>query len=184
MTPVDLGGVVLGVTPGWAACGWALVRLERSGETVLQAGVIRMRDAYRATEVTGSDVVRRGRMLVGQLRVVARREPLVAVVRRALDDAEPLDHRAYGALDSIADELDVPTYETRASASSLDLITGRLGQAELDRLFVELVEDEVPVVQRARAIEAVALVLTAAAREIVIAESRSLIRRRGAGGKT
>ena len=170
------GSVVLGVTPGWAACGWALVRLTPDGDGVLQAGVIRTRSAYRSADSVTADMMRRGRMLSAQLRVVAQREQLVAIVRLDGGLAEELDHRVYGSLDALALELNVPTYEEAHIARSTALVSARCG---MERLVELLDDDEVTEALRGRAIEAVALVLTAADREPKLIESRGLIRRAG-----
>lgn len=181
-TSDTIGSVVLGVTPGWAACGWALVRITPDGDGVVQAGVIRTRSAYRTAEDTAADLVRRGRVLAGQLRVVAQREPIAGIVRLVGVEAHDLDHRTYGVLDTLSDELDVPTFEERHIARPEPIVERRCG---LERLVDLLDDDEVPVVQRRRAIEAVALVLTVSDVEPRLIEARGLVRRTAwAGGKT
>ncbi len=146
-------GVVLGVTPHLARCGWALV----AGDEALAVGVIRTRSAYGSadapTDAAGA-LTRRTRVLAKLLRTVAHREPLVAIVAPPWPAAaSPELARAWGVIDAISVELSVEVHESDAPPDLAEL------QLEADRegWLEGLLDDEIPGPLHRHALHAVAL---------------------------
>jgi crossover junction endodeoxyribonuclease RuvC len=63
--------IIMGIDPGFAACGWALVRLRPTAEEVLGLGVIETEKSDKKRQVRASDDnLRRARELTSELQVV------------------------------------------------------------------------------------------------------------------
>lgn len=111
------GAVVLGLDPGFASLGWALVRLTPHHEEPLACGVIRTRKGYRKGEtLASSDLHRRGRELAGILALIMRREAIVAICAESLSfvrSAKTMQQvgRAWGLIDAFATATDLPLVE-------------------------------------------------------------------------
>lgn len=174
-----VGGVVLGLNPGFGNCGWALVRLEPHRERILQLGVIRTRKGYKKTEVlASSDLHRRGRELAGDLALVAKRERVVAVCAEAVSwvrSAKTMHQlgRTYGMVDLLCALGDWPLVEVSPqdlkqavcgsrSASKAD-IEERLRDRYPDAPWSQLDDDEVAPSAREHAFDAVGAVVAGAA---------------------
>ncbi len=160
------GGVVLGVLPSLAGCGWAIVRLLADAEAVESFGVLRTRTAYGTSETGGGDINRRSRTIARLLRVVAARETLAAIVCRVADPkGDVLDARVYGVLMALSVELDVPLLEVNGAEVRAARDATRAWLDDEDPAWPdELADDEIGVALHGRAIDAVSVVRVASGR--------------------
>jgi Holliday junction resolvasome RuvABC endonuclease subunit len=122
--------IVLGVDPGFAALGWALVRLEASGEEILQLGVIRTAKSTRKLHVlASSDDHRRGGELTQALAPLVRGVTAIcaeAVSHPPHSSAAYKVGRSWGVLDCLASLGCVPVVQV-----SPQQVKKRLGAAGL-----------------------------------------------------
>ncbi len=143
------GSVVLGVVPHIAHLGWALVRLREREEAVLDAGVIRTRQGWRARDseaVRDRDEHRRGRELAEELRLVLMRERVEVVCALRLPSAARKDERiiaarAWGVVDTCVAALGAPLVHVAHEEVSAVLTTSAVAARMSAELEARLAED-------------------------------------------